>query len=187
MLSSQIMFLRKSYGSRLNVFSPVNDLSLLSRTGFETRSMVPGKKNDVAIAGGQILGDEYSNHVVKVNFMQQHNHRYLFLLMFVEPQWHHSAGKVRKKQSCFYVFISDAIELDQYSPEVGSVAPRIVPCRARRPGCNKFPTNTQYEHLCSRPAFARSNRRGGRTDQGSSSIRSKRRLDKSAGRTCRVH
>jgi hypothetical protein len=60
------MFLRKSYGSRLNVFSPVNDLSSLSKSGFEDRSLVPGKKNDVAIAGGQILGDEYSDHVVKV-------------------------------------------------------------------------------------------------------------------------
>lgn len=64
---SQIMFLRKSYGSRLNVFSPINDLSLLSKSGFENRSLEPGKKNDVAIAGGQILGDEYSDHVVKVS------------------------------------------------------------------------------------------------------------------------
>ncbi|KAF8223849.1 hypothetical protein L208DRAFT_1314989 [Tricholoma matsutake] len=62
---NQIMFLRKSYGSRLNVFSPINDLSLLSKSGFENRSLEPGKKNDVAIAGGQILGDEYSDHVVK--------------------------------------------------------------------------------------------------------------------------
>jgi hypothetical protein len=28
---------------------------------------LPGRKNDVAIAGGQILGDEYSDHVVKVS------------------------------------------------------------------------------------------------------------------------
>jgi len=60
------MFLRKSYGSRLNVFSPINDLSALSKTGFEDRPLVPGKKNDVAISGGRILGDEYSDHVVKV-------------------------------------------------------------------------------------------------------------------------
>lgn len=63
---SQIKFLRKSFGSRLNVFNPVNDLSSLSKSGSEERSLVPGKKNDVAIAGGQILGDEYSDHVVKV-------------------------------------------------------------------------------------------------------------------------
>lgn len=62
---TQVMFLRKSYGSRLNVFAPVNDLSTLSKTGSEQRSLVPGKRNDVAIAGGQILGDEYSDHVVK--------------------------------------------------------------------------------------------------------------------------
>lgn len=64
-LNSQVMFLRKSYGSRLNVFSPVNDLSSLSKSGSEHRSLVPGHKNDIAIAGGQILGDEYSAHVVK--------------------------------------------------------------------------------------------------------------------------
>ncbi|KAJ7707320.1 inositol hexakisphosphate-domain-containing protein [Mycena rosella] len=62
---NQIKFLRKSYGSRLNVFAPINDLSSLSKTNWEDRALVPGKKNDVAIAGGQILGDEYSTHVVK--------------------------------------------------------------------------------------------------------------------------
>ena len=29
-------------------------------------TLVAGQKNDVAIAGGQILGDEWSDHVVKV-------------------------------------------------------------------------------------------------------------------------
>jgi hypothetical protein len=67
--SSQITFLRKSHGSRLNVFAPVNDLSALSKTGNVDRAgtlLVAGQKNDVAIAGGQILGDEWSDHVVKV-------------------------------------------------------------------------------------------------------------------------
>lgn len=63
---SQVKFLRKQHGSRLNVFAPVNDLSSLSKSSSTTRSLLPGKKNDVAIAGGQILGDEYSDHVVKV-------------------------------------------------------------------------------------------------------------------------
>ncbi|EPT01640.1 hypothetical protein FOMPIDRAFT_1119753 [Fomitopsis schrenkii] len=62
---NQVMFLRKSYGSRLNVFAPINDLSHLSKTGSQERALVPGQKNDVAIAGGQILGDEYSDHVVR--------------------------------------------------------------------------------------------------------------------------
>ncbi|KAH6913140.1 inositol hexakisphosphate-domain-containing protein [Coprinopsis sp. MPI-PUGE-AT-0042] len=62
---TQVAFLRKSSGSRLNVFVPVNDLSSLSRGGLDTRTLVAGKKNDLAIAGGQILGDEYSDHVVK--------------------------------------------------------------------------------------------------------------------------
>ncbi|KAI0342721.1 hypothetical protein BDW22DRAFT_1357208 [Trametopsis cervina] len=62
---NQIMFLRKSYGSRLNIFQPIGDLSSLSKSGSEGRALTAGQKNDVAIAGGQILGDEYSDHVVK--------------------------------------------------------------------------------------------------------------------------
>ncbi|KAG6900693.1 hypothetical protein C0993_005005 [Termitomyces sp. T159_Od127] len=52
-------------GALLHDCNPVNDLSSLSKSSFEARSLVPGKKNDVAIAGGRVLGDEYSNHVVK--------------------------------------------------------------------------------------------------------------------------
>jgi hypothetical protein len=62
---SQVLFLRQSYGTRLNIFSPVNDLSSLSKFS-PRRSLVRGQRNDVAITGGQVLGDEYSDHVVKV-------------------------------------------------------------------------------------------------------------------------
>ncbi|KAE9405167.1 hypothetical protein BT96DRAFT_916343 [Gymnopus androsaceus JB14] len=62
---NQVKFLRKSTGSVLNVFSPVSDLSALSRSGLGGRVVVAGKRNDAAISGGQILGDEYSTHVVK--------------------------------------------------------------------------------------------------------------------------
>ncbi|KAK0446168.1 inositol hexakisphosphate-domain-containing protein [Armillaria borealis] len=62
---NQVMFLRKSIGTRLNVFAPINDLSSLSRSGSAGRALVPGRNNDVAIAGGQILGDEFSTHVIK--------------------------------------------------------------------------------------------------------------------------
>jgi hypothetical protein len=48
------------------MFAPVNDLSALSKTGSEHLSLIPGKNNEVAIAGGQILGDEYTEHVIKV-------------------------------------------------------------------------------------------------------------------------
>jgi len=69
-VDSQVMFFRKTYGSRLNIFAPVNDLSLLSRSGTEDKSLVAGQKNDVEITGGQLLGDEYSDHVVKVSFFR---------------------------------------------------------------------------------------------------------------------
>ena len=59
-------YLRKIYGSRLNVFAPVHDLSAMSRTGSEGIPAAAGLRNDVTIAGGQILGDEYTDHVVKV-------------------------------------------------------------------------------------------------------------------------
>lgn len=61
---NQILFLRKS-SRRLNVFAPVEDLSVLSRSGLDARSLVPGRRNDMAISGGEILGDEYSDHLVK--------------------------------------------------------------------------------------------------------------------------
>jgi hypothetical protein len=60
------MFLRKSHGSRLKVFAPVNDLSSLSKIGTRDLSLIPGKMNEVEVAGGEVLGDEYSEHVVKV-------------------------------------------------------------------------------------------------------------------------
>ncbi|KAJ3797672.1 inositol hexakisphosphate-domain-containing protein [Lentinula aff. detonsa] len=62
---NQVKFLRKSTGSVLNVFAPVSDLSALSRSGLDGRVVVAGKRNDAAISGGQILGDEYSTHVIK--------------------------------------------------------------------------------------------------------------------------
>jgi hypothetical protein len=61
--ASQIKFMRKSYGPRLNVFTPIHALSSLSKTNWEDRAVIPGKKDDMAIAGGQILGDEHSKHV----------------------------------------------------------------------------------------------------------------------------
>ncbi|KAI0072968.1 hypothetical protein K474DRAFT_1723915 [Panus rudis PR-1116 ss-1] len=62
---NQIAFLRKARGSRLNVFAPINDLSTLSMSSSEGRALIPGQTNELVIAGGQILGDEYSDHVVK--------------------------------------------------------------------------------------------------------------------------
>jgi hypothetical protein len=66
---SQVKFLRESAGSNLNIFAPINDLSSLSKSSSEDRALVPGKKNNVAITGGQIFGDEYSDYVLKVNMV----------------------------------------------------------------------------------------------------------------------
>ncbi|KZV73066.1 hypothetical protein PENSPDRAFT_575124 [Peniophora sp. CONT] len=62
---NQILHLRKSHGSRLNVFAPVHDLTALSRSGSMERATTRGHRNDVQIAGGEMLGDEYSEYVVK--------------------------------------------------------------------------------------------------------------------------
>ncbi|THH21421.1 hypothetical protein EW146_g157 [Bondarzewia mesenterica] len=62
---NQILFLRKSHGSRLNVFTPINDLSMLSKSGSQEKLLIRNQRNDVAITGGQVLGDEYSDYVVK--------------------------------------------------------------------------------------------------------------------------
>ena len=90
---SQVRFLRKTSGSKLNVFAPVNDLSSLSKSSFETRSLVAGKQSDMAIASGHILGDEYTNHVIKVSST---NFTPLLPLDLVssEPLWCHSPRKV---------------------------------------------------------------------------------------------
>ncbi|KAJ7613946.1 inositol hexakisphosphate-domain-containing protein [Roridomyces roridus] len=57
---NQIKFLRKSSGSRLNVFAPIHDLLALLKTDWVDRAFVLGKNSRV---GGQVLGDEYSAHV----------------------------------------------------------------------------------------------------------------------------
>ncbi|THH28320.1 hypothetical protein EUX98_g5857 [Antrodiella citrinella] len=62
---NQITFLRKSDRPRFTIFAPISDLSSLSRTSTEGRALMAGQDNDVAISGGQILGDEFSDHVVK--------------------------------------------------------------------------------------------------------------------------
>ncbi|KAF9510295.1 hypothetical protein BS47DRAFT_1373349 [Hydnum rufescens UP504] len=63
--SSQVVFLRKA---SLGVFAPVADLSTISKSGAEGRSMEKRRK-EVAImssAGGiRVLGDEWADHVVK--------------------------------------------------------------------------------------------------------------------------
>lgn len=63
------MFLRRAHSSKLNLLAPISDLSAISKdTGGIHASQVAGQKNNVAIAGDQILGDEYADHVVKVSF-----------------------------------------------------------------------------------------------------------------------
>ena len=46
----------------MNVYAPVNDLSILSKSGIEYQT----KSSDMVLAGGQILGDEWTDHVLKV-------------------------------------------------------------------------------------------------------------------------
>ena len=66
--TSQIKFLRATHGSRLNIFVPISDLSSLSR-GDAGSKCFGHIKNDVTLAGGQMFGDEYSDHVVRVLYL----------------------------------------------------------------------------------------------------------------------
>jgi hypothetical protein len=95
---SQVLFLRKSHGTRLSIFSPVNDLSSLSKSGPQ-QSLIRGKTNDVAISGGQVLGDEYSDHVVKVCSLAD---KCVVgpLHPIIEPERHHFARGV---SSLYYI------------------------------------------------------------------------------------
>ncbi|KAG9052633.1 hypothetical protein FS842_009475 [Serendipita sp. 407] len=66
-ITNQVMFLRRS-GSSLKVFAPISDLKSLSQAGLETRDREEPRKRsstEVTIAGGQILGDEWAEHVVR--------------------------------------------------------------------------------------------------------------------------
>jgi hypothetical protein len=63
---SQVTFLRKTRGSRLNIFAPLSDLSSLAKTGSEGSPLEAGPRNDIAVSGGQVLGDEWTTHVVEV-------------------------------------------------------------------------------------------------------------------------
>ncbi|KZW02890.1 hypothetical protein EXIGLDRAFT_730985, partial [Exidia glandulosa HHB12029] len=57
---NQVSFLRKSSGSRLNVFAPVNDLSTISKTGAESQLWGPQNAN----LSGLSVGDEWTQHVL---------------------------------------------------------------------------------------------------------------------------
>ncbi|KAF8525934.1 inositol hexakisphosphate-domain-containing protein [Hysterangium stoloniferum] len=62
---NQVTFLRKTRGSRLNIFAPVSDLSSLAKSESEGSAFEVGPKNEIAISGGQVLGDEWSTHVIE--------------------------------------------------------------------------------------------------------------------------
>ncbi|KAF8577784.1 hypothetical protein K439DRAFT_1417887 [Ramaria rubella] len=62
---NQVTFLRKTRGSRLNIFAPVSDLSSLAKTRLEESQLKAGPHNDIAVSGGQVLGDEWTTHVVE--------------------------------------------------------------------------------------------------------------------------
>ena len=93
---SQVLFLRKQYGSRLNVFAPVIDLSALSKSGSATISLLPRNKSDIAIFGGQMLGDKYSDHVVKVFFSTCLAYNIWIDMGYspTEPKWYYLAWRV---------------------------------------------------------------------------------------------
>lgn len=94
---SQVTYLRKTHGSRLNVFAPVQDLSALSLSGLRGLSPAAGVKNDMAVAGGQVLGDEYTDHVVKV----RSNMRVVRTFSSYDPdaKWCHPERKVSAIQT----------------------------------------------------------------------------------------
>lgn len=118
------MFLRKIYGSRLNIFAPVNDLSLLSRSGTEDKSLVAGQKNDVEIAGGQLLGDEYSDHVVKVRTLNNTYH--LALLITAESEWNYFARQVRQHHAFATCLTSYVRQTARFSSQTSGFQSLIV-------------------------------------------------------------
>uniref|UniRef100_A0A8H7Y3N0 Inositol hexakisphosphate-domain-containing protein n=1 Tax=Psilocybe cubensis TaxID=181762 RepID=A0A8H7Y3N0_PSICU len=141
---TQIKFLRKQYGSRLNVFAPVNDLSSLSKSSSTTRSLLPGKKNDVAISGGQILGDEYSDHVVKNGLHREPQNRSGIILrestLLKSDQWigesHHVEHGVRGAINFRQVPDTDIYALGQ--PTIAAIDEVVERVQTSHPGAQKI-------------------------------------------------
>lgn len=75
-LLSQVKYMRKSGG--LKQFAPVADLSAISK--FEA-----SKNYDVS--GGQVLGDEWSEYVIRVSILKPWTG--LLLIRMIEPKRHH--------------------------------------------------------------------------------------------------
>ena len=63
--------MRRQGGNRLFAFAPANDLSVISRSPdfvdshYRRSHFGEGKKRDVDLQGGKVLGDEWAEHVVK--------------------------------------------------------------------------------------------------------------------------
>jgi len=91
---SQVTFLRKTRGSRLNIFAPVSDLSSLAKSEIERSELEAGPMNDIAVAGGQVLGDEWTTHVVEVRDLGYHGLTSTYIL-FIEPNWNCPSCQVR--------------------------------------------------------------------------------------------
>jgi len=58
-----VKYLRQSGG--LKVFAPIADLSAISK-------VEAARKHEVTVGGGQVLGDEWTEHVVKVCGRESH-------------------------------------------------------------------------------------------------------------------
>lgn len=95
--NSQVKYLRRS-GSQLKVFAPVSDLKLISQAGVEN---LEHNLKDVAIAGGQVVGDEWAEHVVK--------NRSGIILRTRSEAWHKSTYLVTDAFSALTVHSSSPI------------------------------------------------------------------------------
>ena len=87
------------------VFAPVSDLKSISQAGLEGRGQlgVTNRSNaGVTISGGQILGDEWAEHVVK-----------------------NRAGIILRARLVFGIFRTGDANSVQHPPQVRSVAPRV--------------------------------------------------------------
>jgi hypothetical protein len=112
---SQVKYLRRS-GSQLKIFAPVSDLKLISQAGVDNLEY---NRKDVAIAGGQVVGDEWAEHVVK-----------------------HRSGIILRTRSeaCLGSIYSapDTFPRPQYTPQVRSMASGRRVCTQSCPRRNQL-------------------------------------------------
>lgn len=106
-----------------------------------------GQDNDVAIRGGQILGDEFSDHVVKVSGSRCSSIGCIVELWLYRT----AAGSFYARGTCFTPILKliqpHIVLLIQHPSQIRPMAQRIPRNGRRRPRRDQLPQHPRHHHL----------------------------------------